>query len=74
MRIRHLVAAAAASLVAASSVAACSSSSSAFSAGTAEDPIIIGTTDAELPEWGVLKDLAAKEGIEIEMKLSLIHI
>ena len=68
MRIRRFVAAAAASLVAASSVVACSSSSSEFSAGTAEDPIIIGTTDAELPEWGVLKDLAAQEGIEIEMK------
>lgn len=68
MRIRRLVAAAVASLAAATSLVACSSASSDFAAGTAEDPIIIGTTDAELPEWGVLKELAAQEGIEIEMK------
>ncbi|HCD2522635.1 MetQ/NlpA family ABC transporter substrate-binding protein [Corynebacterium striatum] len=69
MQIRKIVAVAAASVVAATGLVACSSSdSSEFAAGTAEDPIVIGTTDAELPEWGVLKDLAAKEGIEIEMK------
>lgn len=73
MRIRRFftrpITAAAATLMAAASLVACSSSNSeGFSAGTAEDPIIIGTTDAELPEWGVLKALAAKEGIEIEMK------
>ena len=68
MRIRRLVAAAAASLAAATSLVACSSASSDFAAGTAEDPIIIGTTDAELPEWGVLKELAAQEGIAIELK------
>ena len=68
MQLKKIAALAAASIVAATGLVGCSSKSSEFAAGTAEDPIIIGTTDAELPEWGVLKDLAAKEGIEIEMK------
>ena len=68
MQLKKIAALAAASIVAATGLVGCSSKSSEFAAGTAEDPIIIGTTDAELPEWDVLKDLAAKEGIEIEMK------
>ncbi|MDO5031230.1 MetQ/NlpA family ABC transporter substrate-binding protein [Corynebacterium sp.] len=68
MKLQRIAAAFAASLVTLGGLSACSSASSEVSAGTAEDPIIIGTTDAELPEWAVLKDLASEEGIEIEMK------
>lgn len=33
-----------------------------------DDTVVIGTTDAALPEWAVLKELAAKEGITIKMQ------
>ena len=65
MYIRQIVAAAAAAVLAASSLVACSSSDEP--AGE-NGPIVIGTTDAELPEWQVLEDLASQEGIEIEMR------
>ncbi|HCG2963170.1 TPA: hypothetical protein NJT28_001850 [Corynebacterium striatum] len=45
MQIRKIVAVAAASVMAATGLIACSSSgSSEFAAGTAEEPIVIGTT------------------------------
>ena len=62
MRITRILTAAVATVAAAASLTACSSGSSSDS-----DTITVGTTDASLPEWGVLTDLAAKEGIDVEM-------
>lgn len=65
MNIRRVCATAAAAVIAATGLVACGGESS-DKAGD-DNVIQVGTTDAELPEWGVLKDLAAKEGIEVEM-------
>ncbi|MGO2612581.1 MetQ/NlpA family ABC transporter substrate-binding protein [Corynebacterium flavescens] len=67
-RIISPVAAVVAAVVAAGSLSACSSASSTNETAGEDRPIVIGTTDAELPEWQVLEDLAKKEGIEIEMR------
>lgn len=65
MNIRRAYAAAAVSVVTAAGLVACGSDSSTEAA---EDNVIqVGTTDAELPEWEILTELAAKEGIEVEM-------
>lgn len=67
MNIRRIFAGAAAATIAATSLVACASDSEDTAAEGSDDPIRIGTTDANLPEWDVFTDLAEADGIDVEV-------
>lgn len=75
MQIRRVLAASAATVVAATGLVACGSDSSdseaesaAAGGPTAEDTIVIGTTDAQLEEWNVFQQLAEEAGYKVELQ------
>ncbi|MHA2788144.1 MetQ/NlpA family ABC transporter substrate-binding protein [Corynebacterium sp. S7] len=68
MRLTRFVATVAASAIAATSLVACSNDSSSNGAsGSGETTIKIGTTDADQQAWSVFSDLAAEEGIKLDI-------
>ncbi|WP_018297685.1 MetQ/NlpA family ABC transporter substrate-binding protein [Corynebacterium lubricantis] len=68
MRLTRFVATAAAATIAATGLVACSNDSSTDGAsGDGDTTIKIGTTDADQQAWSVFSDLAAEEGITLEI-------
>lgn len=68
MRLTRIVATAAAATIAATGLVACSNGESSDGAsGEGSSTIRIGTTDADQQAWSVFSDLAAEEGIDLEV-------
>ncbi|WP_288832377.1 MetQ/NlpA family ABC transporter substrate-binding protein [uncultured Corynebacterium sp.] len=67
MRFHRTIATAAAAVVAATGLAACSGDSGSSSSADGETTIKIGTTDADQQAWSVFSDLAAEQGIELDI-------
>ena len=67
MNIRRIATLTAATLAATSLVACSSESESTDTAAESNEPIRVGTTDDNLPEWEVFADLAEEKGIEMEI-------
>lgn len=66
MKLRRILASSAAVAIAATGLVACSDSEGGDAA--ADGPIRIGTTDASQQAWAVFEEVAAEEGIELEIE------
>jgi len=67
MRFHRAIATAAAAVVATTGLAACSGDSGSSSSANGETTIKIGTTDVDQQAWSVFSDLAAEQGIELDI-------
>ncbi len=71
MKFRRILASSAAAVIAAVGLVACSDSESTDTGtdtAASDGPIRIGTTDASQQAWAVFEEIAAQEGIELEIE------
>ncbi|AGF71629.1 MetQ/NlpA family ABC transporter substrate-binding protein [Corynebacterium halotolerans] len=68
MKLRRILASSAAAALAATGLVACSDSGSEGGDAAADGPIRIGTTDASQQAWAVFEEVAAEDGIELQIE------
>ncbi|WP_291313142.1 MetQ/NlpA family ABC transporter substrate-binding protein [Corynebacterium sp. UBA2622] len=67
MKLKRVIATVAAAAIAGTGLTACSGDSKSGNASGKEDTIRIGTTDADQQAWSVFSDLAADQGIKLDI-------